>query len=126
MTWADPGHPLTALLGLVVGVLLGWWVPAVVGRLPEPAPDPEPEGEGDGAGIVRFVALPAGTGPTSVDEGALLHVEGRVIGDERNFDRLAVHFADGGDDELAAMPGVIAVRTRVFIERLRDAIDNWA
>jgi hypothetical protein len=83
-------------------------------------------GKGDGAGIVRFVALPAGTGPTSVDEGALLHVEGRVIGDERNFDRLAVHFTDGEDDELAAMPGVIAVRTRVFIERLRDAIDHWA
>lgn len=51
MTWADPGHPVTALLGLVLGLLLGWWVPAVVGRLPEPAPasDPEPDVEVDGA-----------------------------------------------------------------------------
>jgi hypothetical protein len=83
-------------------------------------------GDGDGAGIVRFVALPAGVGPTSVDEGALLHVEGRIIGDERTFDRIAVHFSDGSDDELASMPGVMAVRTRVTIERLRHAIDSWA
>jgi hypothetical protein len=83
-------------------------------------------GESDGAGIVRFVALPAGIGPSSVDEGIVLHVEGRIIGDERTFDRLVVHFTDGADDELAAMPGVIAVRARVTMERLRDAIDNWA
>ncbi|MEX0847117.1 MAG: hypothetical protein WD023_05000 [Ilumatobacteraceae bacterium] len=83
-------------------------------------------GQGDGAGIVRFVALPAGVGPASLDEGALLRVEGRIIGDERNFDRMAVHFTDGSDDELAALPGVIAVRTRATIERLRGIIDDWA
>lgn len=83
-------------------------------------------GESDGAGVVRFVALPAGVGPTSVDEGVLLRVEGRIIGDERSFDRLAVHFTDGDDAELAAVPGVLAVRVRAGIDRLRQAIDTWA
>jgi leader peptidase (prepilin peptidase)/N-methyltransferase len=43
MTWLDPGHPAAALLGLVVGAVLGWWCPALIASIPEPEPGPELE-----------------------------------------------------------------------------------
>lgn len=42
MTWADPGHPLAALLAACTGALLGWFVPRLIAALPEPEPEPEP------------------------------------------------------------------------------------
>ncbi|MCZ4500782.1 MAG: peptidase prepilin type [Marmoricola sp.] len=50
MTWLDDGHPAAALVGLLVGALLGWFVPWVLALLPEPEPDPEPEVPADLAG----------------------------------------------------------------------------
>jgi leader peptidase (prepilin peptidase)/N-methyltransferase len=49
MTWLDSGHPAAALLGLVVGAVLGWWCPALIARIPEPeAEEPEPIAEREG------------------------------------------------------------------------------
>jgi leader peptidase (prepilin peptidase)/N-methyltransferase len=47
VTWLDSGHPAAALLGLVVGALLGWFCPILIRRIPEPAPEPVPEPEID-------------------------------------------------------------------------------
>ena len=38
-------HLDAALVAAVCGAAGGWFVPALIGRLPEPAPDPEPEKE---------------------------------------------------------------------------------
>jgi leader peptidase (prepilin peptidase) / N-methyltransferase len=38
-------HLDAALVAAVCGAVGGWFVPALIGRLPEPAPDPEPETE---------------------------------------------------------------------------------
>jgi leader peptidase (prepilin peptidase) / N-methyltransferase len=38
-------HLDAALVAAVCGAVGGWFVPALIGRLPEPAPDPEPEAE---------------------------------------------------------------------------------
>jgi leader peptidase (prepilin peptidase)/N-methyltransferase len=38
-------HLDTALVGAVCGAVGGWFVPAMIGRLPEPAPKPDPEPE---------------------------------------------------------------------------------
>lgn len=45
MTWLDEGHPLTALIALLVGALVGWFVPRLIGALPEPEVDPVPAEE---------------------------------------------------------------------------------
>jgi leader peptidase (prepilin peptidase) / N-methyltransferase len=47
VTWLDSGHPAAALLGLVLGALAGWWCPALIARVPEPA-EPEPPTEVEG------------------------------------------------------------------------------
>jgi leader peptidase (prepilin peptidase)/N-methyltransferase len=46
VSWLDDGHPLTALVALVLGALVGWFVPRLIAVLPEPVPDPE-DGERD-------------------------------------------------------------------------------
>jgi hypothetical protein len=84
---------------------------------------------GEGAGeIVTFVAWPEGSTPVAAPtEGALLGVEGRIIGDERRWSHLGVHFdpesahraADGAE-------GVMVVHTRPTIDRMRTAIDELA
>ena len=45
MTWSDDGHPLTALVVLALGLLVGWFVPRLIGALPEPEPEPEPDAD---------------------------------------------------------------------------------
>ncbi|HET6154161.1 MAG TPA: prepilin peptidase [Marmoricola sp.] len=49
MTWADPGHPLAALLALLGGLVVGALLPRVVALIPEPKPEPtsEPEAGAD-------------------------------------------------------------------------------
>lgn len=47
MTWSDDGHPLTALVVLAVGLLVGWFVPRLIAVLPEPEPEPAPDGPED-------------------------------------------------------------------------------
>lgn len=47
MTWLDAGHPVAALLALVVGSLAGWWCPALIRSVPEPEPEADPEPETD-------------------------------------------------------------------------------
>lgn len=49
MTWLDHGHPWAALVGLVVGAVLGWFVPRLIAALPEPAPEPQEEAPADDA-----------------------------------------------------------------------------
>ncbi|MGZ4437099.1 MAG: prepilin peptidase [Nocardioidaceae bacterium] len=39
MTW----YLDTAATGAAVGLVSGWWVPALIARIPEPAPEPRPE-----------------------------------------------------------------------------------
>lgn len=43
MTWLDDGHPLAALVALVLGALVGWFVPRLIAAVPEPDPEPEEE-----------------------------------------------------------------------------------
>ncbi|MCW2856092.1 MAG: peptidase prepilin type [Marmoricola sp.] len=43
MTWTDHGHPLGALVALVLGAVLGLLVPRLIAALPEPDAEPEPE-----------------------------------------------------------------------------------
>ncbi len=44
MTWLEDGHLLTAGVALLVGVLVGWFVPRLIGALPEPEPVvPDPD-----------------------------------------------------------------------------------
>lgn len=45
MTW-ESGYPAAALLGLLLGALGGWWCPALIARIPEPADEEEPEQDG--------------------------------------------------------------------------------
>jgi leader peptidase (prepilin peptidase)/N-methyltransferase len=42
MTW-ESGYPAAALLGLLLGALSGWWCPALIAWIPEPAPEPAPD-----------------------------------------------------------------------------------
>jgi leader peptidase (prepilin peptidase)/N-methyltransferase len=45
MDWLEPGQVQAAVACLVVCAVLGWFVPALIARIPEPDPDPEPEPE---------------------------------------------------------------------------------
>src|SRR6195952_4752243 len=45
MDWLEPGQVQAAAACLVVCAVLGWFVPALIARIPEPEPDPEPEPE---------------------------------------------------------------------------------
>lgn len=45
MDWLEPGQVQAAVACLVVCAVLGWFVPALIARIPEPEPDPEPEPE---------------------------------------------------------------------------------
>jgi leader peptidase (prepilin peptidase)/N-methyltransferase len=45
MDWLEPGQVQAAVTCLVVCAVLGWFVPALIARIPEPDPDPEPEPE---------------------------------------------------------------------------------
>ncbi|MCX6395215.1 MAG: A24 family peptidase [Propionibacteriales bacterium] len=55
MTWLDDGHPLTGLVALLVGAVIGWFVPLLIAAVPEPAPEPVAEPD---AGAARE-GLPA-------------------------------------------------------------------
>lgn len=48
MDWLDPGQLQAAVACLVVCAALGWFVPTLISRLPEPQPDDEPDPEPDG------------------------------------------------------------------------------
>lgn len=43
MTWLEDGHPWAALVALLVGAVVGWFVPRLIAAVPEPEPDSEPE-----------------------------------------------------------------------------------
>ncbi len=43
MDWLEPAQWQAALACLVACALLGWFVPALIARIPEPEPEPEPE-----------------------------------------------------------------------------------
>ena len=47
----DVWHPLTGVLMALAGAVLGWFVPALIARIPEPEPEHEPPV--DEAGMVR-------------------------------------------------------------------------
>jgi leader peptidase (prepilin peptidase)/N-methyltransferase len=42
VTWTDHGHPLAAVVALLLGAGLGLFIPRVIAALPEPEPEPEP------------------------------------------------------------------------------------
>lgn len=46
MTWLDDGHLATALVALLAGLVVGWFVPHLIAAVPEPEPEPEDEPEG--------------------------------------------------------------------------------
>jgi len=52
MDWLDPAQWQAAVACLLACAVLGWFVPTLIARVPEPAPEPEPEPE-----------------PVAVDEG---------------------------------------------------------
>jgi leader peptidase (prepilin peptidase)/N-methyltransferase len=43
VTWTDAGHPATALVALLVGALVGWFVPRLIALVPEPVHEPAAE-----------------------------------------------------------------------------------
>lgn len=43
MHWLDHGHPLAALICLLACGALGWFVPHLIARIPEPEPEPAAE-----------------------------------------------------------------------------------
>lgn len=47
MDWFAHGHPLAALICLVACGVLGWFVPHLIARIPEPGPEPGPEPDPD-------------------------------------------------------------------------------
>lgn len=53
MTWLDAGHPAAALLGLVLGALVGWGCPVLIRSVPEPEPEPGSEPEPEPAEVVE-------------------------------------------------------------------------
>ena len=55
MDWLEPAHLWAAAACLVACAVLGWFVPTLVGRIPEPEPAPEPDVAPDAqaAGVVR-------------------------------------------------------------------------
>ncbi|MFM7534643.1 MAG: hypothetical protein ACKO91_02460 [Acidimicrobiales bacterium] len=80
-------------------------------------------GDDGGSGTVTFVLWPEGTVPPAVlEQGARLVVEGRVIGDERRWGHLTVHF---GHPAPPAPAGCLTVVVAPARERLRAAIDAW-
>jgi leader peptidase (prepilin peptidase)/N-methyltransferase len=46
MDWLDPGQAQAAVACLVLCGVLGWFVPSLIARIPEPEPQPEPQLEG--------------------------------------------------------------------------------
>ncbi len=78
-------------------------------------------GEPDGSGIVRFIALPAGSGGAPSIDGAHFVVEGTVIGDDRRWDHLVVAWSDR-DDPLP--DGVMVTRSVSSIDRIRPLVDH--
>lgn len=59
MTWLDSGHLETALVAAVLGLVIGWFVPRLVGAVPEPSPVPDAEDQRDGADSDAQDAKPA-------------------------------------------------------------------
>ncbi|HET8605164.1 MAG TPA: A24 family peptidase [Marmoricola sp.] len=47
MTWLDHGHPLAALVCLLSCAVLGWFVPHLIARIPEPEAEPVDSGAAD-------------------------------------------------------------------------------
>ena len=80
----------TAAAGAVVGLVSGWWVPALIARIPEPVPDPDDEAaEDDAAGVgdretkQLYVEIAAARGlaaRTAVATGVVAAVLGGVLG----------------------------------------------
>lgn len=76
-----------------------------------------------GSGPVRFVLWPIGERPALDGNASVLHVEGRVIGDERQFGALTVHPAD---EPLPPLPdGSLWAVSERSIDRLGAIIDRW-
>ena len=60
MDWLDPGPAAGCRGCLVACAVLGWFVPALIGRIPEPAVEPAPEPAAAGPGAAGVRALAAG------------------------------------------------------------------
>jgi leader peptidase (prepilin peptidase)/N-methyltransferase len=45
MTWTDAGHPVAGLAALLGGLLVGWFIPLLIARMPEPKPSDEEQSE---------------------------------------------------------------------------------
>lgn len=85
-------------------------------------PDAPVVGEPDGSGLVRFVLWPEGTAPEGpVGEGSVLPVEGRVIGDERRWGLLGLHYATG----YPTVPGAVVVAARPSLDLLPVTLATW-
>jgi hypothetical protein len=82
------------------------------------------DGDGDGSGVLTFVAWPEGSTPDArPDEGVMLHVEGRILGDDRRWAGIGMHYANHIGGELPA--GAMVVRTTPSLDRMRETIDSW-
>lgn len=66
---ADTWSPAAGLVMALAGVVLGWFVPALIARIPEPQPDPGPlPGEAGGAGEGGYGTAPGA--PTDEQQAA--------------------------------------------------------
>jgi leader peptidase (prepilin peptidase)/N-methyltransferase len=68
VNWTDPAHLQAAALCFVACGILGWFVPDLIARVPEPAPEPVPESAAD---PVRDVVAEAGADPATSRRSAL-------------------------------------------------------
>jgi hypothetical protein len=76
------------------------------------------------ARVTTFVVWPRdGERPDPSGDGIALHVEGRIIGDEREWSAITLH---QGDDVVPHPPGAIVVRMgRVSIDELARVVADW-
>ena len=77
----------------------------------------------DGGSSVTFVAWPEGSEPVAPGNGALLAVEGTILGDGRRWSHLGVHHEHV--DRRALPAEVIVARTLPTRDTMRRTIDTW-
>ncbi len=65
---ADAWFPLTGLTMAFVGALLGWFVPALVARIPEPEPETDESGDETGAAGAAGAAGDSSTEPSAPEQ----------------------------------------------------------
>jgi leader peptidase (prepilin peptidase)/N-methyltransferase len=100
MDWLEPAHLQAALACLVACGALGWFVPTLIGRIPEPEPAPETAAAPDPDSVLE-------TGPRDEQDGERPVVEHRVVEERRAFDRSLPPAPDKVPyAEIASAPGL--------------------